>query len=55
MANWKRLASGSEQLWRLAAPVYLATFDVVDELGRTRRRLYDDGQMAVVDLATRAP
>jgi hypothetical protein len=54
-ATWKRMGAGLEQLWRLAAPVYLTVFDTVDELGKSRRRLYDDGQMAVVDLASRAP
>jgi hypothetical protein len=30
-------------------------FGLVDDIAKTRRRIYDDGQMTVIDLATRAP
>ena len=52
-ATWTRLKTGPARVWRLAAVVYLAAFDAVDGIARTRARLYDDGRMAVVDLATR--
>jgi len=53
-AHWTRLRTGGQPFWRVTAPVYLAAFDAVDAIARTRRKLYDDGQMAVVDLTARA-
>jgi hypothetical protein len=52
-SSWTRLKTGHARVWRLAADVYLASFDAVDGLAKTRARLHDDGRMAVVDLATR--
>jgi len=49
-AHWTRLRTGGQPFWRATAPVYLAAFDAVDAIARTRHKLYDDGQMAVVDL-----
>jgi hypothetical protein len=54
-AGWTKHLTGSSPFWRRAAAAYLQVFAVVDDIARTRRRIYDDGQMAVVDLAQRAP
>jgi hypothetical protein len=51
-AHWQRMLTGRTRIWRLAAPSFLATFDAIDELARTRRALYDDGHLIVVDLAS---
>jgi hypothetical protein len=50
--HWTSLLTGSMRVWRITAPIFLSTFDDVDELARTRRRLYDDGHFVVVDLQT---
>jgi hypothetical protein len=50
--HWKGMGSGAP-VWRDAMAIYLATFDVVDHLAQTRRRLYDDGRLVVVDLMNR--
>jgi hypothetical protein len=52
--HWKSQLSSPTRMWRDVAPVYLAAVDAVDELARSRRRLYDDGHFVVVDL-TGAP
>jgi hypothetical protein len=51
-ATWRRLLVGRMRVWRITAPIYLAAFDVVDGLARTKRLLYDDGHLVVVDLAS---
>lgn len=38
-------------IWQLASRAYLAAFDVVDRLAQSRKRLYDDDRLVVVDLA----
>jgi hypothetical protein len=48
--HWKGQLGSATRIWRNVAPVYLAAFDAVDELARSRRRLYDDGHFVVVDL-----
>jgi hypothetical protein len=52
-ARWKQLLVGHARLWRDTAPVFLAAFDIVDELTRTRATRYDDGHFVVLDLASR--
>ncbi len=49
-AKWKTLLTGPTRMWRIAAPLFLAAFDTVDELARSRRRIYDDGHLIVIDL-----
>jgi hypothetical protein len=50
-SHWKDLLVDSRPNARGAAPLYLAAFDDLDYLARTRHRLYDDGHFVVVDLA----
>jgi hypothetical protein len=52
-SHWRDMASSSSELWRVTAHVYLDTFQVVDRLAQTRRVLYDDGRLVVVDLDQR--
>jgi len=49
-SHWQGMRSGAP-IWQAATVIYLATFDVVDHLAQSRRRLYDDGRLVVVDLA----
>ena len=49
-ATWRRLLVGRMRVWRITAPIYLAAFDVVDELARTKKAVYDDGHLVVVDV-----
>jgi hypothetical protein len=48
-AQWTGMSSAP--LWKATAPIKLAAFDVVGQLARDHRRLYDDGSLVVVDLA----
>ncbi len=52
-SRWRDSAAGAT-IWQLAARAYLAAFDVVDRLAQTRKRLYDDGRLVVVDLAAKS-
>jgi len=47
---WETHLHGSNPLWSGQAPFYLQLMTVVEELAKTRRRLYDDGYMVAVDL-----
>jgi hypothetical protein len=53
-AHWKRQLTGPSRVWRLTAPLFLSTFDAVDQLAKSRRHLYDDGHLVVVDLGAAA-
>jgi hypothetical protein len=48
--HWKGQLSGSTRIWRIVAPLYLSTFDAVDQIALHHRRLFDDGHLVVVDL-----
>ncbi|HZL18430.1 MAG TPA: hypothetical protein VFG23_11865 [Polyangia bacterium] len=48
--HWKGQLNGSTRIWRIVAPLYLSTFDAVDQIALQHRRLYDDGHLVVVDL-----
>jgi hypothetical protein len=52
-SHWKDMLVDPRPNAHGAARLYLAAFDDVDDLARTRRRLYDDGHFVVVDLAVR--
>jgi hypothetical protein len=52
--QWVNYQSAGAALWKATAPHVLAAFDALAELARTRRRVYDDGTLVVVDLAVRA-
>jgi hypothetical protein len=52
--HWKGQLGSATRIWRIVAPLYLSTFDAVDQLALRRRRLYDDGHLVVVDLTVRA-
>ncbi|WP_394833827.1 hypothetical protein LVJ94_45710 [Pendulispora rubella] len=52
--TWERQKVGAELIWRIAAPFYLDTFRVNDELAATRRVLFNENGVLVVDLATPA-
>jgi hypothetical protein len=52
--HWKAQLSSPTRIWRSVAPLYLAAFDVVDQLAQSRRRLYDDGHFVVIDLTVRS-
>jgi hypothetical protein len=49
-SHWQQMASSTAELWRVSAHVYLDTFRMLDDLTRTRRLIYDDGRLVVVDL-----
>jgi hypothetical protein len=50
--HWARMLSGADALiWKLTAPFYLKTFDRLESLAKSRKALYDDGQMVALDLA----
>jgi hypothetical protein len=50
-AQWLGMLNGSAPLWHATAPFNLAAFDVLGQFAQHHRRLYDDGQLVVVDLA----
>jgi hypothetical protein len=50
-AQWQGMLNGAAPLWHATAPFNLAAFDALGQLAQHHRRLYDDGQLVVVDLA----
>jgi len=53
-SGWERmLGPPPSPLWGNAVPLYLKTFDRFESLMKSRVRLYDDGQMVVLDLTRR--
>jgi hypothetical protein len=48
---WERQAREPHPLWRAQAPVYLDIFDNFAALAATRKHLYDDADLVLLDLA----
>jgi hypothetical protein len=49
---WESHSRGNNRLWRGESRFYLQVMAVVDQLAASRRRVFDDGYMVAVDLAT---
>jgi hypothetical protein len=52
--SWEQAAKTGAPIWKAAAPFYVRMFDRCDSLLKSRRVLYDDGEMVVLDLEARS-
>lgn len=51
--SWEGQNKDPQAFWHAQAPVYLDLFDNLEKLALSRKRLYDDGALVLLDLAQR--